>query len=71
MKEDEIDIHFDCHFQPSKDMNMRLQLSHDRNRIVLPIVHQTTNNLTSVSLMMWNTHSLKPIKLSNEIKLKL
>ena len=24
MKEDEIDIHFECKFQPSKDMNMRL-----------------------------------------------
>ena len=71
MKEDEIDIHFECLFQPSKDLNMRLQLSHDRGRIVLPMVHSTTGSFTSMNLMMWDVHSLKPIKLGNEIKLKL
>jgi len=67
MKEDEIDIHFECKFSPSKELNMRLQLSHDRGKIVLPIIHSGTDN-TSISLMMWDIHSLRAIKLTQEIK---
>ena len=67
MKEDEIDIHFECKFQPSKDMNMRLQLSHDRTRIVLPTVHNNKDK-TSITLMAWKTHSLEPVKLDTPIK---
>ena len=49
---------------------MRLQLSHDRGRIVLPMVHMNSEK-TSITLMQWETHSLREIKLSNETKLVL
>ena len=35
------------------------------------MVHCNTGSFTSMNLMMWDVHSLKPIKLGNEIKLKL